>query len=147
MAPTSRKPASYMARRDYERFQATGIEFVRLPKTEAYGSVAMFKDFYGNLWDLLQPTWLRDRMGIEITMWGYFFLNSNSSTTLFDGSQTRMARPAPPSLIAPLNWASALRSRSTSLSKSSVTIMKRFQPPGSGAPPACPPLPAPGALR
>jgi hypothetical protein len=31
-----------------------GIKFVRPPKTEAYGLVAVFEDLYGNLWDLLQ---------------------------------------------------------------------------------------------
>jgi catechol 2,3-dioxygenase-like lactoylglutathione lyase family enzyme len=41
--------------RDYERYKATGVEFVRQPKTESYGTVAVFKDLYGNLWDLLQP--------------------------------------------------------------------------------------------
>jgi len=41
--------------RDYERYRAAGIEFVRPPKQEAYGTVAVFKDLYGNLWDLLQP--------------------------------------------------------------------------------------------
>ena len=41
--------------RDYKRFKGLGIEFVRPPKEEAYGTVAVFKDLYGNLWDLLQP--------------------------------------------------------------------------------------------
>ena len=31
-----------------------GIEFVGKPKKEAYGTVAVFKDLYGNLWDLLE---------------------------------------------------------------------------------------------
>jgi hypothetical protein len=31
-----------------------GIEFVREPKKEVYGMVAVFKDLYGNLWDLLE---------------------------------------------------------------------------------------------
>jgi hypothetical protein len=31
-----------------------GITFVREPKSESYGTVAVFKDLYGNLWDLLQ---------------------------------------------------------------------------------------------
>lgn len=31
-----------------------GIEFVREPKEADYGTVAVFKDLYGNLWDLLQ---------------------------------------------------------------------------------------------
>ena len=42
-------------RRDYEAFAAKGIEFVRPPKEEDYGTVAVFKDLYGNLWDLVQP--------------------------------------------------------------------------------------------
>ena len=33
---------------------AQGIEFVRDPKTADYGTVAVFKDLYGNLWDLLE---------------------------------------------------------------------------------------------
>ena len=41
--------------RDYERYKAMGVEFVRPPKQEPYGTVAVFKDLYGNLWDLLQP--------------------------------------------------------------------------------------------
>ena len=41
--------------RDYERYNASGVEFVRPPRREPYGTVAVFKDLYGNLWDLLQP--------------------------------------------------------------------------------------------
>jgi len=41
--------------RDYERYQARAVEFVRPPKQEPYGIVAVFKDLYGNMWDLLQP--------------------------------------------------------------------------------------------
>jgi catechol 2,3-dioxygenase-like lactoylglutathione lyase family enzyme len=41
--------------RDYERYSAKGVEFVRPPREEPYGVVAVFKDLYGNLWDLLQP--------------------------------------------------------------------------------------------
>ena len=41
--------------RDYKRYKASGVEFVRPPKHEPYGIVAVFKDLYGNLWDLLQP--------------------------------------------------------------------------------------------
>ena len=40
--------------RDYNEMTAKGIEFVREPKTEEYGIVAVFKDLYGNLWDLLE---------------------------------------------------------------------------------------------
>ncbi len=41
--------------RDYQAYQAKGVMFVREPKEEPYGTVAVFKDLYGNLWDLLQP--------------------------------------------------------------------------------------------
>ncbi len=41
--------------RDYEAFRAKGVEFVREPKKESYGTVAVFTDLYGNLWDLFQP--------------------------------------------------------------------------------------------
>jgi catechol 2,3-dioxygenase-like lactoylglutathione lyase family enzyme len=40
--------------RDYERYRTNGVVFVREPKDEAYGTVAVFKDLYGNLWDLLE---------------------------------------------------------------------------------------------
>ena len=41
--------------RDYQDMQANGIQFVRPPADEAYGRVAVFKDLYGNLWDLIEP--------------------------------------------------------------------------------------------
>ncbi|WP_417881861.1 VOC family protein [Xanthomarina gelatinilytica] len=41
--------------RDYNKMQDLGIKFIRLPKEEPYGTVAVFEDLYGNLWDLLQP--------------------------------------------------------------------------------------------
>jgi len=40
--------------RDYHAYQAKGLTFVREPKDESYGTVAVFKDLYGNLWDLVQ---------------------------------------------------------------------------------------------
>jgi catechol 2,3-dioxygenase-like lactoylglutathione lyase family enzyme len=40
--------------RDYHAMKAKGIEFVREPSHEAYGTVAVFKDLYGNLWDLIE---------------------------------------------------------------------------------------------
>lgn len=40
--------------RDYHRMITKGIEFVRDPKQADYGTVAVFKDLYGNLWDLVQ---------------------------------------------------------------------------------------------
>ncbi|MBN1068552.1 MULTISPECIES: VOC family protein [unclassified Clostridium] len=40
--------------RDYKEMKNIGIEFVRQPKEQDYGIVAVFKDLYGNLWDLVQ---------------------------------------------------------------------------------------------
>ncbi len=40
--------------RDYNEMVSKGIKFVREPKEQPYGMVAMFEDLYGNLWDLLQ---------------------------------------------------------------------------------------------
>ncbi len=39
--------------RDYHRMVSDGIRFVREPKTEDYGTVAVFEDLYGNRWDLV----------------------------------------------------------------------------------------------
>ena len=39
--------------RDYKDMVAKGIKFIREPKTADYGTVAVFEDLYGNLWDLL----------------------------------------------------------------------------------------------
>jgi catechol 2,3-dioxygenase-like lactoylglutathione lyase family enzyme len=41
--------------RDYHRMVEKGVRFVRPPREEAYGTVAVFEDLYGNLWDLLEP--------------------------------------------------------------------------------------------
>ena len=47
--------------RDYTQMRERGIRFIRPPKEETYGTVAVFEDLYGNLWDLLQPS-NRDRL-------------------------------------------------------------------------------------
>ena len=41
--------------RDFNAYKALGIEFVREPTEAPYGTVAVFKDLYGTLWDLVQP--------------------------------------------------------------------------------------------
>lgn len=41
--------------RDFNLYTNRGVEFVRPPQKESYGTVAVFKDLYGNLWDLIQP--------------------------------------------------------------------------------------------
>lgn len=40
--------------RDYNEMRDKGIEFIREPKEQDYGTVAVFKDLYGNLWDLVE---------------------------------------------------------------------------------------------
>jgi catechol 2,3-dioxygenase-like lactoylglutathione lyase family enzyme len=40
--------------RDYNAYKNKGVNFVREPVEESYGTVAVFRDLYGNLWDLLQ---------------------------------------------------------------------------------------------
>jgi catechol 2,3-dioxygenase-like lactoylglutathione lyase family enzyme len=40
--------------RDYNDMASKGIRFVREPKKEPYGTVAVFEDLYGNLWDLIE---------------------------------------------------------------------------------------------
>jgi len=44
--------------RDYQEMLARGVKFIKAPREEAYGTVAVFKDLYGNKWDLLE---LKDR--------------------------------------------------------------------------------------
>jgi catechol 2,3-dioxygenase-like lactoylglutathione lyase family enzyme len=41
-------------RRDYEVYKARGVDFTEAPREESYGTVVVFRDLYGNLWDLVQ---------------------------------------------------------------------------------------------
>ena len=41
--------------RDYARFKKAGIEFLEEPRREAYGKVVVFRDAFGNKWDLIEP--------------------------------------------------------------------------------------------
>lgn len=41
--------------RDYENYKSKGVVFKEDPREEVYGTVAVFEDLYGNLWDLLEP--------------------------------------------------------------------------------------------
>jgi catechol 2,3-dioxygenase-like lactoylglutathione lyase family enzyme len=45
--------------RDYNTMLGKDVKFVRTPKEEAYGIVAVFEDLYGNLWDLIEPVALQ----------------------------------------------------------------------------------------
>ena len=40
---------------DYRRLRANGVTFVREPSEALYGTAAVFRDLYGNLWDLVEP--------------------------------------------------------------------------------------------
>lgn len=40
---------------EYNDLKLRGVEFLEEPRTETYGTVVVFKDLYGNKWDLLQP--------------------------------------------------------------------------------------------
>lgn len=40
---------------DYERLRKAGVTFEETPRDEPYGTVAVFRDVYGNRWDLIQP--------------------------------------------------------------------------------------------
>jgi catechol 2,3-dioxygenase-like lactoylglutathione lyase family enzyme len=40
--------------RDFHAYKAKGVNFIREPKTEEYGTVAVFQDLHGNQWDLVQ---------------------------------------------------------------------------------------------
>lgn len=42
--------------RDYQRYLSQGVEFIREPSIESYGKVSVFRDRYGNLWDLVEPS-------------------------------------------------------------------------------------------
>lgn len=51
--------------RDYKVMLEKEIHFVRPPKVEPYGTVAVFEDLYGNLWDLLEPN--ENNQGAELS--------------------------------------------------------------------------------
>jgi len=46
--------------RDYQQYKSAGVVFVREPVVEPYGTVAVFGDLYGNLWDLIGPVSPKD---------------------------------------------------------------------------------------
>jgi catechol 2,3-dioxygenase-like lactoylglutathione lyase family enzyme len=41
--------------RDFSRLKANDVKIIREPSVEPYGTVAVFADLYGNLWDLIEP--------------------------------------------------------------------------------------------
>ena len=51
--------------RDFHAYKSKGVVFVREPVEESYGTVAVFQDLYGNLWDLLQLKPCRCRCDVD----------------------------------------------------------------------------------
>jgi catechol 2,3-dioxygenase-like lactoylglutathione lyase family enzyme len=55
--------------RDFRAYKAKGVVFVREPTEESYGTAAVFRDLYGNLWDLVQlrapPRCARTHLGVD----------------------------------------------------------------------------------
>lgn len=49
--------------RDYRDLTAKNVQFVRGPSEEMYGTVAVFADVYGNLWDLIERKWVGLNLG------------------------------------------------------------------------------------
>jgi catechol 2,3-dioxygenase-like lactoylglutathione lyase family enzyme len=47
---------------DYHRLRAKGVRFVRGPKVESYGTVAVFEDLYGNRWDLIEHSGMTEQL-------------------------------------------------------------------------------------
>ncbi len=48
--------------RDHDKMLKNNVRFVRTPSEEAYGTVAVFEDLYGNLWDLIEPKNLHNKL-------------------------------------------------------------------------------------
>jgi catechol 2,3-dioxygenase-like lactoylglutathione lyase family enzyme len=46
---------------DHRRMREAGVVFEEAPRAEPYGTVAVFRDLYGNRWDLIESTRLRER--------------------------------------------------------------------------------------
>ena len=42
--------------RDYARYKRAGVDFIEEPRRETYGKVVVFRDLFGNLWDLVAPS-------------------------------------------------------------------------------------------
>ena len=53
--------------RDHERFAKAGVVFQETPRREVYGTVAVFQDLYGNLWDLLEPASTDPSVATEVS--------------------------------------------------------------------------------
>ena len=52
---------------DYQHMQSRGVRFVETPRDEPYGRVVVFRDLYGNRWDLIQPSIVANDRGRPFT--------------------------------------------------------------------------------
>jgi catechol 2,3-dioxygenase-like lactoylglutathione lyase family enzyme len=96
--------------RDYRSLTASGVEFVRPPVHASYGTVAVFKDLYGNLWDLIQ----RDRTAdAERARGGVTYeITASVRVDVIDSYERYMRDVHIPDLLATGCFASASLSRS-----------------------------------
>uniref|UniRef100_A0A7C1P208 VOC family protein n=1 Tax=Agrobacterium albertimagni TaxID=147266 RepID=A0A7C1P208_9HYPH len=53
--------------RDHARFVKAGVVFKEAPRREVYGTVAVFQDLYGNLWDLIEPAPAEPSLSAEVS--------------------------------------------------------------------------------
>jgi catechol 2,3-dioxygenase-like lactoylglutathione lyase family enzyme len=51
--------------RDYHAMKSRGVRFAEEPRREAYGTVVVFLDLYGNRWDLVQPDAAEPRAAVD----------------------------------------------------------------------------------
>lgn len=54
--------------REFTRIAGNGVEIVRPPVMEVHGKVAVFKDLYGNQWDLIEPSTVNKGLSIETSL-------------------------------------------------------------------------------
>ena len=91
--------------RDHASLVEAGVEFVRPPTVASYGTVAVFKDLYGNLWDLIERNRTEHRVTYEIT--------ATVDLERVDGYEDYMQRHHIPDLLATGCFSDATFSRST----------------------------------
>ena len=70
---------TYNFKQDYQNLLDNQIKIVREPTIETYGTVAVFEDIYGNLWDLIEPNKTKDNLYYSTAI---FTINDASKITL-----------------------------------------------------------------
>jgi hypothetical protein len=83
--------------RDHRAFKQAGAKFLEGPRVESYGKVAVFRDPYGNKWDLIQPRVWMTRQNIPFgfaASSGTIWSTSQCSTILPSSVSRKMSMPA-----------------------------------------------------